>query len=91
MVGNIVAHGPIPAPETCVELSVWPDRLQARVSDDGAPVALPGPPELPGEEATSGRGLPLLEALAAVEFRRDGDCNVWNVVRARGVGPTTLG
>ena len=83
VVGNVVGHCPDTVPDARISLTVWPDLLEARVSDDGPEAALPAEWALPDSDAISGRGLPLVAALAELEYRRDGGSNVWTVSRRR--------
>ena len=83
---NIVQHAE-PAGEQPVELgvetTVQPTLLQARVSAYYAkPPYGPMEPMLPGEDAESGRGLALIEALVTtVTFERQDGTNTWVLTR----------
>src|SRR4029453_6588310 len=84
---NIVQHAE-PAGEAPVELgvdiSVRSTRLVARVSAFNAkePFAYHPDAELPDDEAESGRGLALIEALVTtVTFERQGATNIWILSR----------
>ncbi|MGY1724070.1 ATP-binding protein [Blastococcus sp. SYSU DS0533] len=84
--GNVVKHaGTAPGRTFTVELTVYPDRLEAHLQDRGRPAAVDlDVVTLPDELAESGRGLAL--AVAAVDeltYRRDGAVNHWRVVRRR--------
>lgn len=83
---NIVQHAE-PAGQDPVELgvdiTVQPALLQARVSAYNAkPPFGPMEPATPGEEAESGRGLALIQALVTtVTFERQEDTNTWVLSR----------
>lgn len=83
---NIVQHAD-PAGEEPVELgveiTVQPTLLEARVSAYNAlPPFGPMEPALPGEDAESGRGLALIEALVTtVTFERQDGTNTWVLSR----------
>ncbi|WP_461186593.1 ATP-binding protein [Arthrobacter sp. Z4-13] len=83
---NIVQHAE-PAGEEPVELgvdiTVQPTLLQARVSAYYAkPPFGPMEPAVPGEDAESGRGLALIEALVStVTFERQDGTNTWFLSR----------
>ncbi|WP_458779988.1 ATP-binding protein [Arthrobacter sp. D3-16] len=83
---NIVQHAE-PAGQEAVELGVdievRPTLLQARVSAYHAkPPFGPMEPVRPGEEAESGRGLALIEALVTtVTFERQDGTNTWVLSR----------
>jgi serine/threonine-protein kinase RsbW len=83
---NIVQHAE-PAGERDVELgvetTVQPALLQARVSAYYAkPPFGPMEPAIPGEDAESGRGLALIEALVTtVTFERQDGTNTWVLSR----------
>ena len=83
---NIVQHAE-PAGERDVELgvetTVQPALLQARVSAYYAkPPFGPMKPAIPGEDAESGRGLALIEALVStVTFERQDGTNTWVLSR----------
>lgn len=83
---NIVQHAQ-PAGERDVELgvetTVQPALLQARVSAYYAkPPFGPLEPAIPGEDAESGRGLALIEALVTtVTFERQDGTNTWVLSR----------
>ncbi|MHC6595112.1 ATP-binding protein [Arthrobacter sp. C152] len=83
---NIVQHAE-PAGEGIVELGVEtivrPHLLQARVSAFNAkPPYGPMEPMVPGEDAESGRGLALIEALVTtVTFERQDGTNTWVLTR----------
>jgi len=83
---NIVQHAE-PAGEEPVELgvdiTVQPTLLQARVSAYNAlPPFGPMEPMNPGEDAESGRGLALIEALVTtVTFERQDGTNTWVLSR----------
>lgn len=86
---NVVQHA-TPSPDTQlqlgVDITIWPRRLQAKVSEIGA---APSRPDLDGAssrdhdiEAETGRGLALIRALVStVTFERHGDTNVWTLCR----------
>ena len=83
---NIVQHaepaGRHPV-ELGVDITVQPALLQARVSAYNAkPPFGPMEPATPGEEAESGRGLALIQALVTtVTFERQEDTNTWVLSR----------
>lgn len=83
---NIVQHAE-PAGQDPVELGVdievRPTLLQARVSAYNAkPPFGPMEPSTPGEDAESGRGLALIEALVTtVTFERQDGTNTWVLTR----------
>ena len=83
---NIVQHAR-PAGDREVELgvetTVQPTLLQARVSAYNAkPPYGPMEPATPGDDAESGRGLALIEALVTtVTFERQGATNTWVLSR----------
>lgn len=83
---NIVQHAR-PAGDRGVELgvetTVQPTLLQARVSAYYAkPPFGPMEPATPGDDAESGRGLALIEALVTtVTFERQGATNTWVLSR----------
>jgi serine/threonine-protein kinase RsbW len=83
---NIVQHAE-PAGEDPVELGVdvtiQPTLLQARVSAYNAkPPFGPMEPATPGEDAESGRGLALIQALVTtVTFERQDGTNTWVLSR----------
>jgi serine/threonine-protein kinase RsbW len=84
---NIVQHaepvGKDPV-ELGVDIEVRPTVLQARVSAYHAkPPFGPMEPRTPGEEAESGRGLALIEALVTtVTFERQDGTNTWVLTRS---------
>jgi serine/threonine-protein kinase RsbW len=84
---NIVQHaepvGNDPV-ELGVDIEVRPTVLQARVSAYHAkPPFGPMEPGTPGEEAESGRGLALIEALVTtVTFERQDGTNTWVLTRS---------
>ncbi|TLM83114.1 ATP-binding protein [Pseudarthrobacter sp. NamE5] len=84
---NIVQHAE-PAGQDPVELGVdievRPTLLQARVSAYNAkPPFGPMEPSTPGEDAESGRGLALIEALVTtVTFERQDGTNTWVLTRS---------
>ncbi|GAB3520893.1 ATP-binding protein [Arthrobacter monumenti] len=69
-----------------VDITIWPHRMQATVSEIGA---APSRPDLDGAsssdqdvEAETGRGLALIRALVStVTFERHGDTNVWTLCK----------
>ncbi|BCW47003.1 ATP-binding protein [Arthrobacter sp. StoSoilB5] len=84
---NIVQHA-LPVAEKPVEIgvdiSVRPARLVARVSAFNArePFAEDMQPHMPDEDAESGRGLALIEALVTtVTFERQDGTNTWILTR----------
>ncbi|MGO4246485.1 ATP-binding protein [Paenarthrobacter sp. RAF54_2] len=84
---NIVQHA-LPVAEKPVEIgvdiSVRPSRLQARVSAYNArePFAEDMQANMPDEDAESGRGLALIEALVTtVTFERQDGTNTWILTR----------
>ena len=85
-VSNIVQHAE-PAGQDPVELgvdiTVQPTLLQARVSAYNAkPPFGPMTPATPGQEAESGRGLALIQALVStVTFERQDGTNTWVLTR----------
>jgi len=85
---NIVQHaepvGKDPV-ELGVDIEVRPTMLQARVSAYHAkPPFGPMEPGTPGEEAESGRGLALIEALVTtVTFERQDGTNTWVLTRSQ--------
>ena len=88
---NIVQHAQ-PAGDREVELgvetTVQPALLQARVSAYYAkPPFGPMEPATPGDDAESGRGLALIEALVTtVTFERQGATNTWVLSRTSSQG-----
>jgi serine/threonine-protein kinase RsbW len=86
---NIVQHaepvGKDPV-ELGVDIEVRPTVLQARVSAYHAkPPFGPMEPGTPDEEAESGRGLALIEALVTtVTFERQDGTNTWVLTRSQG-------
>ncbi|WP_026535515.1 ATP-binding protein [Arthrobacter sp. H14] len=86
---NVVQHA-TPASDAQlqlgVDITIWPRRLQATVSEIGAAASRP---DLDGAsspdqdiEAESGRGLALIRALVStVTFERHGDTNVWTLCK----------
>ena len=92
--GNIVQHAQPAADkpvEIDVDISVRPDRLVARVSAQNArePFANDMRAELPDEDAESGRGLALIEALVTtVTFERQDGTNTWILTRESTPAPT---
>ena len=86
---NAVVHA-VPATEAPirlkVELTADPRRLEARIYEIGAAPSRVGlESAMPPEQAESGRGLALIQALVSqVVFERHGDRNVWTLCRERG-------
>lgn len=88
---NVVVHA-VPATEAPIRLRVdlvaGPRRLEARIYEIGAaPARVTLEPRMPQEQAESGRGLALIQALVSqVVFERHGDRNVWTLCRECGAG-----
>ncbi len=83
---NVVQHSE-PAGEKPVELGVdievWPNLLQARISAHHAKAPFgPMTPGAPDQDAESGRGLALIQALVTtVTFERQDSTNTWDLTR----------
>lgn len=80
---NIIEHaGGGEAVSLTVELTLTPDQLEARFSDNGTPAAVNlGAVEMPDVMAERGRGLAIaLSALDELEYRRRGRSNMWRLV-----------
>lgn len=83
---NVVEHG---RPEGRVHWSfrmeVHPDRIQARLTDDGQAFGgVPDGREMPDELSEAGRGLALaIAALDHLEYERRDAANHWNMERQR--------
>jgi serine/threonine-protein kinase RsbW len=71
-----------------LELSLYPDRVEARFEDDAEPAALPTRAELPPHGAESGRGLAIIQrAVDEMRYEHTGERkNVW-FLRKRFVRP----
>lgn len=87
LAANVLRHADVDgAGLTCeVAIAVDRDRITVSMRDTGEPgdIALVGL-EMPALDAESGRGLPLIDALVdEVEYGREGDHNVWRMVRRR--------
>lgn len=86
--GNVVEHaagGAAEPVQLVLRVAVHPDRLEARLRDDGT-VALVdlARAQLPADPlAESGRGLALALASGRLTYAREGGANVWCLVRAR--------
>ncbi len=59
-----------------LQVSCGDGKLRVDVTDEAPPLELPSEPHMPGPDAESGRGLPLLALMA----------HRWGVSRAEGVG-----
>lgn len=84
---NVVRHtvpvgdGPVRA---TILLRARPERLEAELSDDGAPVRVDLDPAPVDDFAESGRGIALvLRAVDSLSLDRDGDRNTWRLARHR--------
>lgn len=82
---NIVRHttpvgdGPV---EASVLLQSRPPRLEAELSDDGAPVRVDLDPAPVDDLAESGRGIALvLRAVDSLSLAREGSRNTWRLAR----------
>ena len=88
IVGNLVEHARTPAgtPVTITaQVAVHPDRVEARLTDDGIAPPLDLTVDTPAadEMAEGGRGLALARAVAEVLHDRGPEGNVWTVTRRR--------
>ncbi len=87
LAANVLRHADIDGTGlTCeVTISVHGDQIVVAMRDTGEPgdIALVGL-EMPDLDAESGRGLALIDALVDhVEYGREGEHNVWRLVRRR--------
>ena len=83
---NVVEHG---RPEGKVRwkfrIQVREDEIEANLDDTGQTFAPERGKAMPSEDAESGRGLPIAEALLdQIEFKRTDDTNHWRMVRRLG-------
>jgi serine/threonine-protein kinase RsbW len=88
IVGNLVEHARTPAgaPVTITaQVAVHPDRVEARLADDGIapPLDLTADTPPADDMAEGGRGLALARAVAEVAHDRVPEGNVWTVTRRR--------
>ena len=86
---NIIEHaGRAGAVSLTLELTLTPQRLEARFTDDGCPARVDlRSVEMPDVMADRGRGLAIaLAALDELEYRRRGGSNQWRLVCYRGDG-----
>jgi len=88
IVGNLVEHARTPAgtPVTITaQVAVHPDRVEARLTDDGIAPPLDLTVDTPAADdmAEGGRGLALARAVAEVLHDRGPEGNVWTVTRRR--------
>ena len=86
LANNVVEHGrPVGQVAWHFRLVVSSDSLTARLADSGVEYAgwdATTSHDMPDELAESGRGLPLASAvLDELDYRREGDSNVWTMVR----------
>jgi serine/threonine-protein kinase RsbW len=86
LTSNVIQHGDTGAGVTC-RLAVNADerRISARLVDtaDGGELSIVTP-EMPGQDAESGRGLVLIEMLVdEVRYERVDDRNVWVLTKYR--------
>ncbi len=87
LAANVLRHADVDGTGlTCeVTITVDGDQISVSMRDTGEPgdIALVGL-EMPGLDAESGRGLPLIDALVdEVRYERVADHNVWRLVRHR--------
>jgi serine/threonine-protein kinase RsbW len=87
IVGNLVEHARRPdghPVDVHLQVCVHPDRVEARMRDNGAPAMVDtGTAEMPDELAEGGRGLALASAVADLRHVRTEDGNTWTIVRHR--------
>ena len=87
LASNVIRHGDGGAGIRCsVAVTVSEDRIEARLVDNGEPghIALASR-DLPDDLAESGRGIPLITALAdVVHYERCDDANRWYLSRTLG-------
>lgn len=86
---NVVEYG---RPEGAVRwkftIRVREDEIEAELDDTGQTFTPAQGSAMPGEDAESGRGLAIAEAvLDQIEFKRMGDTNHWRMVRRLGRPP----
>ena len=82
--GNIIQHGSVEASINCtLTIEVYPDRLDARFSDDGIQAQVdPDAASMPDAFAESGRGLAIAKAaLHALAYERHNNKNIWTLSR----------
>ncbi|MCL1869300.1 MAG: ATP-binding protein [Promicromonosporaceae bacterium] len=86
---NVVEYGkPEGEVRWRLELSIDDERIAAELYDTGQEFTPGMGAAMPGEDAESGRGLPLAEAvLDKIELERVDDTNHWRMVRRRGHVP----
>jgi serine/threonine-protein kinase RsbW len=86
IVGNLVEHArrsdgqPV---DVHMQLLVHPDRVEARMRDDGVPSPVESAAEMPDQFAEGGRGLALASAVADLGHVREDDGNTWTIIRHR--------
>jgi serine/threonine-protein kinase RsbW len=69
-------------------IRVREDEIEAELDDTGQTFTPVRGKAMPGEDAESGRGLPIAEALLdQIEFKRMNDANHWRMVRRLGQTP----
>ena len=85
---NVVEHGkPVGHVRWRLELRIEDDQIAAELLDTGQEFAPDLGATMPGEDAESGRGLPLAEALLdKIELERVNGENHWRMVRRLGHG-----
>lgn len=87
ILGNVVEHARTPDGEIVdvdLQMAVHPDRVEARVQDNGTPPPSERNGNLPEDElAEGGRGFALASAVADVAHTRLENGNIWVVVRRR--------
>lgn len=91
ILGNIVEHAWAAGSEhvgsrrLLLELELTAERVTAVLGDNGEPASLDlSGATMPGEDAESGRGLPLaMAALDRLDYSREGARNVWSLVCER--------
>jgi serine/threonine-protein kinase RsbW len=91
ILGNIVEHAWAVDPEHRASRRLWmnlevtTDRVTALLGDNGEPASLDlSAATMPGEDAESGRGLPLaMAALDSLDYSREGGRNTWSLVCER--------
>lgn len=86
---NVVEYGrPQGAVRWKFTIRVREDEIEAELDDTGQTFTPEHGRDMPGEDAESGRGLPMAEALLdKIEFERMDDTNHWRMVRRLGHTP----
>jgi len=87
IVGNLVEHARRPdghPVDVHMQIFVHPDRVEARMHDNGVPAPVDsGAAEMPDEYAEGGRGLALAAAVTDLAHVREDGGNTWTIVRHR--------